>query len=194
VALGVWRRNRMDDLPPYDARIIANEVVDLAREFKVELTHLSLQKIVYFLHEAYLRESGVALCSGYFEAWKHGPVHPQIWSSFKAAGRAPIRHHAYGLSIDTGLPKNLPRVSNSEVRLYLASEGSRLLRIPAPRLVGLSHAREGPWDVATRDSRGQREYGARISNNLILQCRTGRLLSVRDSDANEDDLYEQPPS
>lgn len=184
----------MDDAPPYDARIIANEIIDLAREFAIELTHLSLQKIVYFLHEAHLREYGEPLCSGYFEAWKHGPVHPQIWSSFKAAGRAPIRHHAYGLSIDTGLPKNLSRISNRAVRLYLISEGLRLLRIPAPRLVGISHAPGAPWDVCTRDSGGQREYGARISNDLILRCGVGKLLSVRDSEVNEDDLYEQPPS
>lgn len=184
----------MTDRPPYDPRIIANEIIDLASEYALSVTHLSLQKIVYFLHEAYLRETGEPLCSGHFEAWKHGPVHPQIWSTFKSAGRETIRHHAYGVDILTGQSKNLPKVNNPAVRLRVAAEGLRLLRISAPRLVGLSHAANGPWDLATKLSRGQREYGARISNEHIVQCRAGRMIPIRDFDEDEDDLYEQPPT
>lgn len=184
----------MDDRPPYDPRQIANELVDLGRKFMVDVTHLSLQKIVYFLHEAHLKEGKGPLCTGYFEAWKHGPVHPQLWSTFKAAGRSPIRHHAYGLDIETGAPRALERIADHETRLYLLAEGARLLRTSAPRLVGLSHARGTPWDTVAPKIRGQREYGARITNELILKCRVGIMLPVDESEADEEDLYEQPPT
>ena len=184
----------MEDHPPYDPRQIANEVIDLAREFQLEVTHLSLQKIIYFLHESFLKEGNGPLCLGYFEAWKHGPVHPQLWTTFKAAGRTSIRHHAYGVDIGTGLPRALPKVTNTRVRMHIVAEGVRLLKIPAARLVGISHAKGSPWDRLTTRSGGQREYGARISNELVLECRIGAMVPIRDAIADEEDLYEQPPS
>jgi uncharacterized phage-associated protein len=182
--------------PPLDPRIVANEIIDIARDFEFEVTHLSLQKIVYFLHEAYLLEKGRPLCIGFFEAWKHGPVHPQLWSSFKAAGRGPIRHHAYGLDIETGTAKNLPKISSTELRRYITAGALKWLPIPAPSLVGVSHARNSPWDHLTRRSGGQREYGERITNELIVSCRTGngRILPIRYTSLDEDELYEQPPT
>jgi uncharacterized phage-associated protein len=183
-----------EDRPPYDPRMIANELIDLARQFAIDITHLSLQKVVYFLHEDFLREYDEPLCSGHFEAWKHGPVHPQIWSTFRAAGREPIKHHAYGFDVFTGQTKNLPSISHKKVKLFIAAEGLRLLRIPAPRLVGLSHVPRGAWDVVTKDPGGQRVYGARISNELILKYRASRMVSIRDIEDDEEDLYEQPPT
>ncbi|NJN37049.1 MAG: DUF4065 domain-containing protein [Nitrospiraceae bacterium] len=179
---------------PLDPRVVANEVIDIARDFEFEVTHLSLQKIVYFLHESYLLETGQPLCLGFFEAWKHGPVHPQLWTSFKAAGREPIRHHAYGLDVHTGAVKNLPRLSSAEARRHIMAGALKWLPIAAPSLVGISHAQNSPWDQVTKRSGGQREYGSRITNELILSCRTGRMVPIRETTLDEDELYEQPPT
>lgn len=183
----------MDDWPPYDPRSVANHILNLAWDYGIEVTHLSLQKILYFLHEQHLREFTSPLCKGYFIAWKHGPVHPEIWNSFKAVGRNTIRHHAYALDINSGMPVKAPEIENKDVRLFIAMSGLPLLKIPAHRLVGLSHLRNGPWDKVTRGSGGQREYGARISDELMLSARTSRMLPINESQEGQEDLYEQPP-
>jgi uncharacterized phage-associated protein len=184
----------MEDFPPYDPRIIANALIDLAADFEIPITHLSMQKIVYFLHETYLKEKGEPLCSGFFEAWKHGPVHPQLWSSFKDSGRDKITQHVEGLDVISGRPRKLPPIKNRQVRLHIVSEGCRLLQLSSSRLVDISHARGSPWDVLTRGNSGQREYGARISNDIIVSSRGGRMIPIRDAGPIEDDMYEQPPT
>lgn len=184
----------MSSRAPYDPRSVANSLLDAAWRYDLTVTHLSLQKVVYFLHAQYLRDRARPLCLGYFEAWKHGPVHPQLWSAFKNAGRDPVKHHAYGLDILSGMPKKVGEITDTATLLFIDSRGLELLTIPAPRLVGMSHLSGGPWDRATKSSRGQREYGARISDELILQSHPGRMASVRETEDIQEDLYEQPPS
>lgn len=179
---------------PFDPRSVANSLLEVAWRYDVPVTHLSLQKAVYFLHAEFLKEYGEPLCQGYFEAWQHGPVHPQIWSSFKEAGRDAIRHTAYGIDILSGIPKKVEEISSTPILRFIAARGLPLLSIPAHRLVGMSHLPGGPWDRITKKSGGQREYGARISNELIVEAHHARMAPVRDSLAGDEDLYEQPPS
>jgi len=61
---------------PYDARAIANLMLDEASEMDRGVTNLALQKLLYFAHSLFLIEYKRPLVSGYFEAWKLGPVHP----------------------------------------------------------------------------------------------------------------------
>ena len=184
----------MINAPPYDPRSVANSLLDAAWSFDLEVTHLSLQKVIYFLHVDHLRITGAPFCKGYFEAWKHGPVHPQLWSAFKNAGREFIRHHAYGLDIRTGITKQVEEITSKANLLFISTRGLELLTIPAHRLVGMSHLPSGPWDRVTKISGGQREYGGRISDEIILHTRPARMVSVNDSIETEEELYEQPPS
>lgn len=180
--------------PPFDPRSVANCLLEVAWKYDLKVTHLALQKIIYFLHAQYLKETDTPLCKGYFEAWKHGPVHPQIWTTFKNAGRDPIRHTAYGIDIETGISKKIDEIEDKAVLLFIARKGLELLAVPAPRLVGMSHLPGGPWDKLTRDSGGQRQYGTRISNEHIAQWHHARIASLSDSQFAEEDLYEQPPA
>lgn len=184
----------MKDSPPYDPRIIANELIELGREYGLSVTHLTLQKAVYFLHERYLKVADAPLCSGHFEAWKHGPVHPQLWTSFKAHGAEKIEVLATKLDVLTGEICPLPRISENRTRRFIVTEGLALLEMPAARLVGLSHSRGGPWDVVTHRHGGKREYGGRISNEVIVQSKNGRMIPIRPHESFDEVLYEHPPS
>ena len=184
----------MAERPPYDPRVLANELIFLSQEYGLEITHLTIQKSVYFLHEKYLRARGTPLCSGHFEAWKHGPVHPQLWNSFKEHGSEAITKPALGFDILTGEIVDLPRITEQADRRFVASKGLALIETPAHRLVGLSHARGGPWDDVTQIGGGKRAFGARISNEKIVQTKNGRLVAVRDSTWPDEEMHEQPPS
>ena len=54
------------------------------------MTHLKLQKLVYFAQGASLHYTGAPLFNEPLEAWEHGPVCPILYRYFKDAGRLPI--------------------------------------------------------------------------------------------------------
>src|SRR5262249_26957468 len=87
---------------PYDPRAIANLMLDEAERNERELSHLPLQKLLYFAHGLFLVEQKQPLVSGFFEAWQRGPVHPVVYQAFKGAGRNPIRFRAERQNIITG--------------------------------------------------------------------------------------------
>jgi uncharacterized phage-associated protein len=82
----------------YDSREIANGMLDEGDRLLQPVTHLALQKLLYFAHALFLIERKRPLVSGYFEAWKNGPVHPAAYEAFKTAGRAPIGFRATRLT------------------------------------------------------------------------------------------------
>lgn len=54
------------------------------------MTHLKLQKLVYFAQGASLHYVGEPLFHEPLEAWKHGPVCPPLYKTYKVFGRFPI--------------------------------------------------------------------------------------------------------
>ena len=62
----------------------------------IKITHLALHKLLYLSHGISLIENGRPFVSGYFEAWRYGPVHPAVYSAFKEAGEAPIWFQSSG--------------------------------------------------------------------------------------------------
>ena len=75
--------------PPYDPRAVANLLLDLAGNDKLDVSNLALQKLLYFAHAHFLIRTGHPLVQGGFEAWTYGPVHPAVYQAFKSAGDSP---------------------------------------------------------------------------------------------------------
>ena len=63
----------------YDPRVVANLILDIRDELNLETTNLELQKLLYFSHAFSLNRFDVPLVSGFFEAWKNGPVNPAVY-------------------------------------------------------------------------------------------------------------------
>lgn len=51
----------------------------LGQQTDWRLTRLEMQKIIYLAHMLYLGRTGMPLVEGNFEAWKYGPVHPDLY-------------------------------------------------------------------------------------------------------------------
>ena len=51
----------------------------LAKKSEWKLSRLELQKMVYLAHMLHLGQTGRPLVRGDWEAWKHGPVHPELY-------------------------------------------------------------------------------------------------------------------
>lgn len=151
----------------YDPRAVANLMLDEAGEKHLGLGHIQLHKLLYFSHGIHLVQTKSPLVSGYFEAWRYGPVHPTVYRAFKQAGHEAIRFRATSQDPLTGERRDIPDITDTQVvglvRRVLASYGS----LPAGRLVDLSHAKDSPWWYVVEQGRAGVAFGMRISDSVI---------------------------
>ncbi|MXO59751.1 DUF4065 domain-containing protein [Altererythrobacter salegens] len=81
-------------VPPYDAREVSNHIIKLAINSRLELTQMSLLKIVFFAHGWYLVSKGAPLIRQPVEAWEYWPVVKVVRDAFKEFGKKPINKFA----------------------------------------------------------------------------------------------------
>lgn len=184
---------RLNDNHAHDARAVANLLLDVADGQGIPVSNLSLQKLLYFAHGLFLIARGSPLVSGYFEAWEYGPVHPQVYGAFKAAGNQPIRFRATRRIFPAGTTKPIEPVRDQHVETIAAGLIETLGRLPPRRLVDLSHATGGPWAHIVNEARTGAGLGLRISDSIIRE-RFGRHKLTLDPAWNEgDDPGEDTP-
>ena len=178
----------------FDPRSVANTVLSVADDYQLPVTHLGLQKILYFLHGQFLTRYGDPLVTGYFEAWQYGPVHPVIYASFKDHGAKQIDRRATRRDLMTGEIQPVAEVADSEVRLFIIKTSLQYLAMNPGRLVDLSHAKGSPWDYLTQTDDGKRKFGVRITNDHINKSFKYHKMSVNaHTNVGEPD-DESPPS
>jgi uncharacterized phage-associated protein len=74
----------------YQATEIAKYIISLATRHRDGITHLKLQKILYYIQGAALGVMGKPVFNEDILAWKHGPVIYSVWQEYKAYGSAPL--------------------------------------------------------------------------------------------------------
>jgi uncharacterized phage-associated protein len=161
-----------------DPRGICNLMLDEADRNQTPVSNLVLQKLLYFAHGFYLVERGWPLVSGYFEAWKRGPVHPGAYKAFKVAGNRPISFRVEREDPLTGNRAPIPYPKDQSivrlVRRVVLSFGP----MAPEQLVNLSHAPESPWDFVVKQSNAAMTFGLRISDDIIKERFCRHKLSV----------------
>jgi uncharacterized phage-associated protein len=153
----------------FDPRSIANLMLDEADLSGIRLKNLALQKLLYFAHAIFLIEQKRPLVSGYFEAWKYGPVHPAVYQAFKAAGPEAITFRAERVHPATGARTQIPPPEDPAVRRHVAGIMHSYGRMTAGRLVDISHAKGAPWEFIVNKGRTSLAFGLRISDDVILE-------------------------
>lgn len=115
-----------------------------------EMSHKKLQKLSYYVYAWYLVVNNNRLSDTRFEAWKHGPVSPQIYDNYKVYGWEEIPSYNDFLLVDIDTIAFAYKVMNYYYK-YTADE-----------LEEMTH-NEFPW-INARQSLS--EYHS--SNNPIL--------------------------
>ena len=152
----------------HDGRAIANFVLDLCERRGRAVTHLSLQKLVYFCHVWSLIELGRPLVRHRFEAWEFGPVLPYLYREFKDFDRAPIMGRATGIDPADGSRRVIPYHLDGETDSLLTRIVDFYSRMRAGDLVELSHADGGPWYSAWHHG-GSVNPGMKIDEARIVE-------------------------
>lgn len=164
----------------FDPRAIANLILDEGDRIARPVSHVALQKLLYFSHGLFLVEQKKPLAMGFFEAWKFGPVQPTVYQCFKSAGVHPITFRASGVDLLTGKPRALPVPTEPDVVQLIARVMGSFGRLTAGRLIDVSHAKGAPWDFVVENSKTGVSLGLRISNDVIIERFKYHKVSVKE--------------
>ena len=115
---------------------VAKHFVDYANENDVrDMTILKLMKTTYIAHGWMLGIYGKALISEDIEAWKYGPVIPELYRETKHFGRNPVTYlpDEFNVKLDEEEQSIVDRVSKS------------YKDFTAGQLIALTHRKGTPW-------------------------------------------------
>ena len=178
-----------------DPRIAANFVLETREFLGLTTTQIELQKLLFFAYEAYLLQTRKKLLAGYFEAWTYGPVHPEIYRSFKQFKGLPISTRAVKRDPFTKKETALPRLDDQGRIRHIVETVTRFSQFSAAELVALSHAKGGPWQSVVDSANNNVALGFRITDNVILNNRTHSMLmrEGRPAAVKEELLFDESP-
>lgn len=108
------------------------QVPETGQELHEDITHLKLQKLLYFAQAAHLAAHGAPLFSDEIQAWKFGPVVPTVYQIFRDFES---RH----------IPSEEGHDCDEQVEVFLKEVWKTFAKYSASELVHLSH-KVGPWE------------------------------------------------
>jgi len=159
----------MTGTAPFDARGVANLLLDMGEQRGRAFTNLVLQKLLYFAHARCLIASGKPLLTGYFEAWQYGPVHPTVYQSFHQARHKSISFRAHRTDLLAGRQSIVPPPDSALARVHVEFVVDTYGRLSVGRLVEISHAPEAPWHYVVTQASNRVTLGLRIPDKIIVE-------------------------
>ena len=130
---------------------IVNNVLFRAFDENIDVTPMKIQKLVYFIYRDYLKNTGKKLFLEEFEAWKYGPVVPNIYYAFKHLGANSIRSYIKepdGKTVLIADEGNAP-----ELKSVIDTVWSNCKSYSGIYLSSLTHMEGGAWRKAWLDGK-----------------------------------------
>lgn len=116
----------------YNVLDVAKYIVTYFSKKNNPISHLKLQKLLYFVWIGYYRESSEYLFDDNVCAWRLGPVVPSVYSQFCVYGSMPISRQ-----FDVNIAFEDQIIINKTLKKYGAYS--------ARELVDKTHAEDTPW-------------------------------------------------
>jgi uncharacterized phage-associated protein len=151
----------------YEAETIANVFLRFAREDGRGISHMKIQKLLYFAQGHAMSLLDAELISENCQAWDYGPVYPNVYRHLKKYGASAVRSEI----MDEEDAERFDPAQATEVRPFLRVVWSRYGELDGLRLSELSHVTNGPWARTRRMSHGY--WRSVIDKALIREYFTG---------------------
>ena len=136
---------------------VANEFIRLGKEENNFFTPMQLLKLVYIAHGWMLGFFGKPLINEDVEAWKYGPVIPELYQEVKNYGREKVRDEIS--SWPTFSRQSLNEEEKSVIHFVYKKYG----KLDGIRLSMITHQKDTPWsDIFSHEG-----WGDVIPNQLI---------------------------
>ena len=129
---------------------VANYFLDKAAEEGVQVTHLKIQKIVYFAYAWYVGNYRTELFAEDIEAWQFGPVLREFYIQFRDCGYRPIHKRAEEFNPDTNAMVEA-RVTGEDVETFLNAVWETYKDKTPSWLVSATHNADEPWSVYVKE-------------------------------------------
>ena len=133
--------------------VVADDILKIAKGKGVSLTPMQLMKLVYISYGWYLAMRNEKLFNDRIEAWKYGPVIPNLYHSTKKFGKKPIPIELVGDS----------PISNAEMHTFYSSIVDNYAKFSDIALSNLTHRSGTPWQQVFKPN----VMGIEIPDNLI---------------------------
>lgn len=137
----------------YDARQIANWFIDRSAKDGRVISIMSLLKLAYIAHGWNLEMRNTPLFNNRIEAWRYGPVIPDVYNAFRPQGI-----NSTQMVESFVLPTDATDVGFLE-QIYKIYGGMSPFRLSQ-----LTHEAGGPWETASKLGGSYAE----IPNDMIL--------------------------
>jgi uncharacterized phage-associated protein len=151
----------------YDARQIANHILQVAWHDGVEMTQLQVNKIVYFLHGHHIKEYGQPMVNSEFQAWARGPVHTALRTAFKEYGTEPITEPAKKFDPVARVFSDFPPIDDVDVLKTIERNLGAYLELGEEQLTEITHAKGTPWEKTVSAANEVVNIGMTIYDSLI---------------------------
>lgn len=133
----------------YAPSLIANAFLYKARQSGAQLSHMQLQKLVFFTYAWGLVLQGVSHINERPQAWPYGPVFESLYHHLKGHGANHVTSYLEHLNANTGqFEAQIPAQTNEPLWGLLAQVWDRYGHFSALQLSALTHEAGGPWEVA----------------------------------------------
>ena len=171
----------------YSAKTIANFFLGKGRKEDIDISPLKIIKLVYIAHGVHLGYTDKPLIEEYVQAWKYGPVIPELYHEFKMYGANPITTLASEyVEKDNELYKYTPDLKDykapEEVSKLLTSVWNAYKECHALQLSEATHEPGTPWAKTYSD---ESEKHQNIPDDDIRDYYKGLIDEIRQKKSGE---------
>ncbi|EDN69461.1 phage-associated protein [Beggiatoa sp. PS] len=168
---------------PYSSKAVANSFILKAKEKGcTDISPMKLQKLVYFAHGWFMAFTDQEFIKEEVQAWKFGPVIPDIYFEFKEYGNSNIEILAKELRF-TGSKLELitPNIDDDDDDANrIINEVWRAYGEFTPiQLSNITHAKGSPWEMVASSYGSELPKNIEMPNALIKDVFKKKLLEFK---------------
>ena len=144
-----------------------NRLFESAEELYEGISHLKLQKLLYYAEGIYLALNDSKLFKEDIIAWQHGPVISSVYEEYKKFGKDFIVFNADESDVEL-----IDRIENDEKAIEALELTYNSFAIyTAWQLRNMTHEKNSPWDVTV----SQKGLSSVIDSTLIKEYFRGNI-------------------
>ncbi len=135
----------------YPASIIAYAFVKRGIDERAPISQMKLQKMIYFAQGIHLAIHGRALIKDAIQAWKFGPVIPDVYHDYKLYGSSPINDFKWTISTKYFLSDGILSELDATALETINMTWDALKDWNAIQLSNWTHLEGSPWQKLYKD-------------------------------------------
>lgn len=145
----------------YNAINIAKYIVKKCDDDNKNITNLQMQKILFFIQKENIKKMGTGLFYNRIEAWRYGPVVPDVYYKYSGFGAMPIEFYDFF--------EEIPYIEITDKNLIDKVLNAKIDE-SAWNLVDETHIENGAWNYVVKTY----GYNSEITENDISNEINGR--------------------